>query len=158
MEIPKGVITTFYIHHNMKKILTYFFVTLGVIFFALICGGAYIWFADPFEIRPLIEMLTADTPEVTSTLDAKASTSQVEGSAQSATVPTAVVDKNPALSPTQEAALETIGIDPASLPNSITPEMEVCFTEKLGASRVAEIKAGASPSATEIFATRSCYE
>ncbi len=122
----------------MKKFLTYFFVTLGVLFFIIICAGAYIWFADPFEIRPFISVMMG-----------RETTGVIEAS---------LVDKNPALSPAQESALEKIGIDPATLPTSITPEMEDCFVSKLGESRVSEIKAGDSPTPTEIFVTRSCYE
>ena len=121
----------------MKKILTRFFVTLGVIFFIIICVGAYIWFADPFEIRPLINTLTSGDGTVTVS----------DG-----------VDKNPTLSESQETALEKIGIDPAILPTTITSEMEACFTEKLGAKRVLEIKNGDSPTATEVFTAHSCYE
>lgn len=124
----------------MKKILTYFFVTLGVIFFVLICGVAYVWFADPFNIRPLIDTITADAPAETGNNTSEDS-----------------VDKNPALSPTQEQALESIGIDPASLPSEITPEMESCFVEKLGSARVAEIKEGDSPTPIEVVKTKSCY-
>ncbi len=122
----------------MKKFLTYFFVTLGVVFFIIICAGAYIWFADPFEIRPFISVMT--------------------GKDASEFIETSSVDKNPALSPAQESALEKIGIDPATLPTSITSEMENCFVSKLGESRVSEIKTGDSPTPTEIFTTRSCYE
>jgi hypothetical protein len=126
----------------MKKFFTYFFVTLGVIFFILICAAVYVWFADPFGIRPIVEMMTED---------------RADNSAQRDTFESEV-DKNPALSPEHEKALETIGIDPAKLPTTITPEMEVCFTEKLGATRVLEIKGGAEPTPSEVFSARSCYE
>jgi len=43
----------------MKKLLTYFFCTLGIIFFLILCGLAYLWYADPFEIRPVIEGFTS---------------------------------------------------------------------------------------------------
>ena len=125
----------------MKKILNVFFVTLGVIFFIILCGLAYIWFADPFNIRPFVSVLTAESTE--------ASISLKGGS---------IKDKNPVLSSEQEAALESIGINPENLPSTITPEMEACFTAKLGSARVAEIKAGASPTAVEVFTTRECYE
>ena len=123
----------------MKKFLNIFFVTLGVIFLIQIIVLLYIWFADPFHIRPMIDMLTADTPQL------------VESSA-------GAVDKHPALSAQQEAALESVGINPANLPTTVTPEMESCFTAKLGSARVAEIKAGDTPTATEVFTTRECYQ
>ena len=123
----------------MKKILTYFFCTLGVIFFIILCGLAYLWFADPFEIRPMLDSFTMAAS------DEDVSTGEV-------------TDKNPALSAEQEQKLESLGIDPAKLPSEITPEMEACFLAELGAARVAEIKAGATPTASEVFATRTCYQ
>lgn len=140
-------------HINMKKFFTYFFTTLGVIFFVLLCVLAYLWFADPFNVRPLIEMMTADSPSAAQTVPA----SDNETTGETSTTPT-TQDKHPALSAEQESALETIGINPANVPSSITPEMEACFITKLGTTRVAEIKAGATPSASEVFTTRSCYQ
>lgn len=140
----------------MKKFLTYFFTILGVIFFVLLFVLAYLWFADPFEVRPLIEMLTADSPK-SEMVDTVPTNSTSPDATNPATTPVAV-DKNPALSAQQEEALESIGINPANVPSSITPEMEACFTAKLGAVRVAEIKAGATPSASEVFTSRSCYQ
>jgi hypothetical protein len=120
----------------MKKFLTYFFVTLGVIFFILMCAGAYLWFADPYGVRPLIDALRGAETSITPS-------------------PT---DKNPALSPVQEAALEQVGIDPAAVPTTITPAQEACATEILGAARTAEIKAGDAPTLTEIAQARQCFE
>lgn len=122
----------------MKKILTYFFVTLGVIFFVILSALAYVWFTDSYGIRSLF------------TKDEAAET------VESGSV--GVVDKHPGLSSEQETALEKIGIDPAALPSSITPEMEACFVDKLGSARVAEIKAGASPTPLEAVTTASCYK
>ena len=42
------------------------------------------------------------------------------------------------------------------MPSDITPEQEACFEAKLGAERVAEIKAGDSPTVTEYFKARDC--
>ena len=136
----------------MKKILTYFFVTLGVIFFVLICVLMYIWFADPFNIRPMITMLTADSPS------SSVGVNESIPATPNAVPPKPTVDKNPALTNAQEEALESIGINPANLPSTITPEMEACFTTKLGVARVSEIKAGDSPTPIEVFTTRECYE
>jgi|SRR3989344_2632714 len=122
----------------MKKIFQIFFMTLGVIFFILIIASVYFYVADPFEIKPLIKILTGQsTPAKNQTSDA-------------------TTDKNPVLSPAQEKALEKIGIDPAALPSEITPAMEQCFYAKLGDKRANEIKAGAEPTAADYFAARSC--
>ncbi len=121
----------------MKKFLNIFFVTLGVIFFLLIIGGVAIYFTDPLGLWSGDSTLT--TTESANTIE-----------------PPATVDKNPALNAAQEKALETFGIDPATVPTSITPAQEACFIEKLGTSRVEEIKAGATPSMTDYFKAKSC--
>ena len=120
-------------HSTMKKIFTIFFVILGVIFFILIIIGAYLYIADPLNLKPLLS----------------GAVSTVESTGE-------IVDKNPLLNESQEKALETFGIDPAAVPSQITPEQEACFIEKLGSARVEEIKAGDSPTATEFFTARDC--
>lgn len=116
----------------MKKFLNVFFVTLGVIFFILILIGSYFYVTDPLNLKPL---LFGDT-------------SESAGDNQQ--------DANPNLSESQEKTLKTFGIDPAKVPTTITPEQEACFVSKIGAGRVAEIKAGASPTAAEYFASKEC--
>jgi FtsZ-interacting cell division protein ZipA len=64
--------------------------------------------------------------------------------------------KNPLLNTSQEASLEAIGINSASLPSEITPAMQVCFTEKLGEERAQEIAGGDSPTVTDYVKARSC--
>lgn len=122
----------------MKKFFTIFFVTLGVIFSIIILIVIYLFVADPFKIKPLLFGSPAKTQSVTNS----ETTSKV----------------NSGLSDTQKKALEAVGINPATLPSpsSITPAQEACFTQKLGATRVAEIKAGATPSAVEIFTAKAC--
>lgn len=114
----------------MKKFFNIFFVTLGVIFLVLIIavGGFFIF-----------NSLTGGSASMPGI-------SNDNGS----------VDKNPALSESQERALSTFGIDPSSVPTEITPEMEACFIAKLGEARVAEIKAGASPNAGDFFKAQAC--
>lgn len=122
----------------MKKFLQIFFMTLGVIFFILLIVGTYLFVADPFGIKPILKILTA----------------QSAPAAKQTSSPT--TDKNPLLSPTQEQALQKIGIDPASLPTTITPTMEACFYSKLGTTRATEIKNGSAITASDYFAARSC--
>ena len=121
----------------MKKFLQIFFTTLGVIFFLLILGGVYFYVADPYVIKPII----------------KSFYQQPEPTTKQTSSPT---DKNPLLSPTQEQALEKIGIDPAALPTNITPAMTTCFYEKLGTKRANEIKNGFQPTAADYFTARAC--
>lgn len=65
-------------------------------------------------------------------------------------------DANPLLNESQESSLEAVGINPSKLPSEITPAMEVCFVEKLGAERAQEIKNGDSPTATDYLKAKSC--
>ncbi len=123
----------------MKKFLTVFFVILGAIFFVLIIAGAYFYFVDPLALRQSF---------VPAVLQPAAGT-DTTGSAETG-------DKNPALSATQEKALETFGIDPAAVPSSITPEQESCFVSILGEARVAEIKAGGIPTPAEYYRAKGC--
>ena len=123
----------------MKKFLQIFFMTLGVIFFVLLAVGVYLYVADPYGIKPIIKNLTGQSAPAT----------KQSGSA--------TADKNPLLSPTQEQALEKIGIDPATLPSKITPAMTECFYAKLGDKRANEIKNGAQPTVSDYFTARSCF-
>lgn len=116
----------------MKKFLNIFFVTLGVIFFFIILSGVYFYITDPLNLKPII-------------FGSETTDSAGDG-----------IDEHPILNESQEAALETIGIDPTDVPNEITPEQEACFADKLGADRVAEIKAGSSPTPTEYFKAKGC--
>jgi hypothetical protein len=121
----------------MKTFLKFFFIILGVIFFIIIIIGVYLYVADPFEIKPLIKSLT----EQPTTVDTKKDTNKT----------TTVTDKNSHLSPAQEQVLEKIGVDPATIPTSITPAMEDCFYTQLGSKRADEIKNGAEPTASDYF-------
>lgn len=121
----------------MKKILNVFFVTLGVIFLIIIIFGTYFFITDPLNLKPLFFGTTSDQTETAEPVS--------DG-----------VDKHPMLNESQEATLETFGIDPADVPSEITPEQEACFEARLGEDRVTEIKAGDSPTAAEYFKARDC--
>lgn len=133
----------------MKKFFTYFFCSLGVIFFILMCAAAYLWFVDPYHVRPLISAFTSPS------LNSQAVEKETPGTPASTGTDTAP-DAHPALSAEQEQALEKIGVDPATLPTTLTPEMRVCFVGILGEARVGEIQAGATPSPAEFFKAREC--
>ncbi len=55
----------------------------------------------------------------------------------------------------QRNLMNALGLDPNNV--TITSEMIVCAEEKLGASRVEEIKNGATPSFTEGASLVTCY-
>jgi hypothetical protein len=111
----------------MKKFFNVFFVVLGVIFLGLIIVGGCLFLFKP-DMKPAF--MGGDSAGTT--------------------------DKNPALSPGQEKALETFGIDPASVPSTFTPEQEACAVQALGQARVNEIKAGATPTATDYYKAKAC--
>lgn len=116
----------------MKKFFNVFFVTLGVIFSIIILIGIFLVITDPFNLKPLI-------------FGGESSESMTDDG-----------DSHPLLNESQEKALETFGINPATVPSEITPEQEACFVEKLGQARVDEIKAGDSPTATDYFKAKDC--
>jgi hypothetical protein len=121
------------------NIIRGFFLTLGVIFFCLLLVGTWFYIADPYEIRPLIAMLRAQP-------------------AQSGDSPAAGSSSNPALSPAQSAALESVGIDPSTVPSasSFTPEQRTCMLEAVGEARAQAILGGAVPTAEEFAKARAC--
>lgn len=119
----------------MKKFFNIFFITLGVIFLIIIVGALFFYIASQFGVS---------TPRINSNgVDFTPAAS--EGG-----------DQNPYLSPAQESALKAMGIDPASVPTSISPEQESCFAEKLGQERVNEIKGGDAPTPVDYYKAKSC--
>jgi hypothetical protein len=118
------------------KILNFFFVFLGVVFFVLLLlVGIFLW-RDPFDLRPLMSGFKNNSIEVNENNESGA---------------------HPLLSPGQEAALESIGVDPSKLPTEITPEQENCAVSKLGEERVREIKSGSTPSISDYLKAKDCF-
>ena len=136
----------------MKKVLNYFFVTLGVIFFCLILFSVWFYIADPLNLKPIYQMLTTESVPEVQQVDETIPAGDEQPTAD------VVVDRNPALNTEQEQALDSVGIDPASLPTTITPTQQECFIEVLGQARVEEIVSGDTPTATEFFRARGCLE
>lgn len=124
---------------SLKKFFRVFFQTLGVIFFILIILGIYLWKADPFNFKDFLGNVSLPL-----NFSADPANSNYNG------------DANSLLNQEQENILRSAGIDPASLPSSISPEMEKCFAEKLGQDRVDEIKAGAEPGMIDLYKANSC--
>lgn len=61
------------------------------------------------------------------------------------------------LSSAHKKTLETFGVDPASIPTSISASQEECLVAKFGRARVDQVLAGASPSTAEIIKGKSCF-
>ncbi len=131
----------------MRTLLSWLFYILGVVFFVLILGGAYLYVADPFGLREIVPLL----------MQQPASASTPKESATAEDVVPASADKNAALSASQEAALETVGINPAALPTSVTDTQKTCLINAVGEARANEIKAGAMPTPMEILKAKSCF-
>ena len=117
----------------LLKILNYFFTTLGILFFLIILIGIYLFITDPFGLKPLFSSLNIPA---NTTVD--------------------MIDKNPLLTPAQEKTVESLGIDPTKLPTAITPELEKCLLQKLGAQRADEIIKGSAPTAMDVLKASVC--
>ena len=121
------------------KIIKGFFIFLGVIFFIILLFVAYLWFFDPLNIKPI---LFSDNTKQESIVDNNISNT----------------DAHPLLDDAQEKMVESLGINPSSLPTEITPAMEACFIDKLGAKRVSEIVNGDPISMTDSIKASSCLK
>jgi Na+-transporting methylmalonyl-CoA/oxaloacetate decarboxylase gamma subunit len=126
----------------MSKSLAMFLMGMGMVFVVvLIVGiGLYLFFMWG-ESSPVSALSPSAAP--TSQSATAASSGNSEG--------TPFV-----LSESQKGALSMLGVDPASIPSTITKSQEACFVVELGVDRVAEIKAGASPSAADFFKASGC--
>ena len=78
------------------------------------------------------------------------------GDASTSSATTVTKFDHPLLSDTQEVMLDKAGIDVESLPSTISPEMEACFRDSLGDSRVNEIIQGATPGPLDLFKAKGC--
>ena len=64
---------------------------------------------------------------------------------------------HPLLSTEQEKLLESMGVDTATLPTSITPAQEQCAIDALGPDKVNAIKAGATPTLSDYLKAQGCF-
>ena len=136
----------------MKKFFTYLFVGMGVLFLLQLIALAYFYIVDPLNLKPLLfgENGSAESSRQTSGEDQSISNAEVEAQGETQTLPASN------LSPAQERALEMVGVEPESIPQSFTEEQLRCFVAVLGQSRVDEIKAGATPSMSEYYQAKDC--
>ena len=129
--------------------------TLSILFTLTVLGGlGYLYFVDPFGINSLLFPEKISVPANNQNIDNNVN--------NSGSVPVIGDDSGAGsainLSADQKASLEKIGVDPSTIPSTISPEVERCFMEKLGQARVNEIKAGASPSVLELLKAKPCLE
>lgn len=141
----------------MKNILTHIFVALGVIFVIQLVAVGYFVITDPYNLKPLLfgttgQTFTPATNTANNTQDESSSTDETDAANDA----TPAAGGGFALTESQKQALISVGIDPATVPSSISASQEACFTGILGASRVAEIKAGGVPNAIEFVRVQGC--
>jgi len=119
----------------LLKIINGFFVSLGVIFLIIIIAGIYLFIADPFGIKPMLSSFGVGLDSISVVKD--------------------VISSGGSLDPAQ--LMEQFNIDPNN-PPEITPAMEQCFTQKLGADRVNAIISGSQIGPADIIAGQSCLK
>lgn len=115
------------------KIVIYLLALIGAITVAL---AAYLYLADPFNLRELMAPNYSSTPPTSE--QTAPSTNQYD------------------LSPAQILFLEKVGIDPSKLPTDISPELEDCLTNAVGEERAQQIKAGAVPTPADLLKAKTC--
>lgn len=136
----------------MRTFISWFFYVLGVVFFFILLSGTYLYVSDAYGIKTFVSVMTSPHSTTPSTENSQ----HVVSDEKTATVPQQK-DANPYLSASQEAALENVGINPATLPTSVSDTQRTCLINAVGEARANEIKAGAMPTAVEIFKAKSCF-
>ena len=136
------------------KILNYVFVTLGVLFFIIILIVIYLITVDPFGIKPLLGNLGISPSSVVDMLADK----KIEPTATTIPTTSGNTVKKYLITPEQEKTLKSMGIDTAKLPTQITPALEDCFTQKLGAQRASEIKNGSAITPVDFLKASMCVK
>jgi hypothetical protein len=143
----------------MKQFFINFFVALGVIFLILIVIGIYFFVTDPYELKPLIFGTSGSALELPASTSTESDETGQNGTDEEDTSPSATsatAQGGFTLSTAQQQALIGLGIEPSSVPTSISAEQEACFTAALGEARVLEIKAGDVPNAMEFLKAKAC--
>lgn len=105
------------------------------------------WIDKPVQMVPVNNQVVPETVKPVDSIDANSANVPIQSVAPVSTTALPMTNE-------QRAAVESFGIDPDSV--VITPDMENCFLEKLGAERVNEIKAGATPGLLEMMKASSC--
>jgi len=122
----------------------FFFIFSAVLVVGLLVF--FIWSKNPYNVRNcLVSNYLAEKIQDT----------------KSGKIATTTSDKKPEeifqFSDQQKSALEKAGLDAAKIPVQTIINKEDCFKQKIGEDRVKEIKAGAVPSAFEIFRSKDCF-
>ena len=136
---------------STKNFFANFFMVLGILFAIIIALLIILFITDPYNLKPMF-FGTGGTTQTTPRPQAPTPTSTTTSTAGTETA----VDTTFTLSGPQKQALIELGIDPNSVPETVSAEQVLCFEGKLGAPRVAEIRAGSVPSTFELIKVKSC--
>jgi hypothetical protein len=139
---------------STKNFFTNFFMVLGILFVIILILLTVLFIADPYNLKPMF-FGTSGTAQTTAKPVAPVTTDTTTASTSDTPVPV-TTDTTFTLSAAQKQALVGLGIDPNSVPETVTAEQALCFEGKLGAPRVAEIRAGSVPSTFELIKVKSC--
>ncbi len=112
------------------------FAAIGVV---VVAGGLYLWFADPLNLKPVLWPTPVANP-----------------SSRGPATSTERLPLAPQLTPQQQTAANSLGLDANAVATLLNPTTEACAVAALGRARVDQIKAGAAPTAIDIYAARSC--
>ncbi len=131
--------------HYFKVVLSIIWSIFAVIGLVVVAAAAYLWFVDPLNLKPVLfppAPAAANSPVPTTTTQVPTS-----GGRQ---------PSQPQLTPQQQAAASSLGLDANAVAMLLNPTTEACAVTALGRARVDQIKAGAAPTAVDIYAARSC--
>lgn len=135
---------------------TFLIILTTMILTSVIMAGSFVYYvykANPFNVQAcIITSVLLPTAQDDEGVEVTSDKTTL-GSAEKTTIEK--VD-HPLLSDAQEESLKSAGVDVGALPTSITPEMEKCFTEKLGEKRVEEIKSGSALGPLDVLKGSSC--
>jgi len=137
------------------KILQVTLIVFGALFIVEVIFIAWLWFADPLGIRPML-FETSESPAPTAQLESSPNGSTPPPATAPAPSPAPAPDSKFNVTPEQQATAESMGFDLETLVSDLTPEQEDCLRTAVGETRAAEIEAGAMPSAFEILKAQRC--
>ncbi len=143
------------------RVLNYIFVGLGVVFLLLIIAGVSFFITDPFNIKPYIynDFISQEKfmMEASSKKDEnKTFNPENEAVVKEEEVRTSNSETIVSPSKGQTELLESLGINPDSVPKNFTEEQISCFEKVLGQPRVEEIKQGQVPTVVELYKAKDC--
>lgn len=117
----------------------------GVIFVVIILVGLVLYMSPSKSNNIIDDEKTINTELEVSETDTSWSADAID-----------TVDTTFTLSDDQTKALVMFGIDPKSVPSSITLDQQECLITQLGAQRFYEIKDGAVPNGVDFLKAKSC--